>query len=182
MDAEVVDYRTGKAQRTPIGAEDPSHYELVTVYKVQVIRTYKGKTKQVEYIMFPGGNWDEMIVQQKQALERAGMYDPAEGVHDISPKRDLEKNTVYLFCVRDWQGNYKAPTSHMHFALEENSRAAQTDPTYDPKEIKKLLPYVPHPLLIFGGTSAVVLGILLILHKKSFQKENAAHLQKEVDK
>lgn len=167
ISADVISVRTGKPQRTPIGSEDdPSEYELVTVYTVLVIRAYKGQTNLIERIIFPGGNWEEMLVQQKQALERAEMYDPDKGVPDVMPTRDLERDTTYLFCVKDWLGGYKGPTSHQHFALEENSNLAKSQPVYDPNEIKKLLPYVPHPLLICSAVVAVLLTVLFILQKK----------------
>ena len=178
ISAEVLNYQTGKPQRTPIGSSDPDDFSITTVYTVQVTKSYKGNTKMVEHIVYDGGNWDELLVEQAQALRRAGMYNAEENRYldesfkDISPTRNLKKDTVYLFCVRDvedlrddltWETDYRIITNPSQFAAEKDSKLYNL--------LKEQLPYSPPPVLIFTVTSVVVLGVMLLLQPKRKKTE-----------
>lgn len=152
-------------QRSPVDPEEAHHCYLYTVYKIAVIRTYKGKTNLVESVRLIGGLEDQLKVEQKKVLEQAGIYDPDKGIPLIQDTKHVELNETYLFCVAGRDGERKNGISPYHFAIPKEPLYPHL-PGCTQEELLSHLPYVPHPLLICSAVVAVLLTVLFILQKK----------------
>ena len=121
-----------------------------------------------------------MKAEQKQKMEQVGIYDPNKGIQVlITAEKYVERHKTYLFCVRDVGADYKGAVTPQQFALEEGSKRAQRNPAEDPNEVKKYLPYVPHPLLIIGGVAVVATTVVLVVAIRKKRKKTATVSQLE---
>ena len=110
--------------------------KLFTVYEIEVTAKYKGEVAETEYICVVGG-LETMLAEQKQIMEKAGIYDPLLGVVIYKPYHPLSVGSSYFFSVAENNGEYRDIINQSQFAMALNEKDTQQRVT--PEQIKEYL-------------------------------------------
>lgn len=147
---------------------------VYTVYTIAVVRTYKGQTLPIEQIHVNGQREHYQMLGKLCILKQK---DPS--VYQYKLKHDCDASSpkiggTYLFCLENFEGAQKR-AFYPYYALTDNPQN-RWEQFYSPAEIKKYLPYVPHPLLvrlvICGAALAILLPIQARLKKKKAEESS----------
>ena len=176
LDFYIYNNLREEVQQTPVDPEEAQYCYLYTVYEIAVIRTYKGNTSFIEKVCLMGGVPDQRKEEQKKVLEQVGIYDPDKGIPLVKgDTKHVKLNETYLFCVQGEDGEKKY-ASPAFFAFPEEQLFPNSG-VFDQEEILRHLPYVPHPLLIFGVAAAVIVlvGVVtfFVIRARKKKKEEA---------
>lgn len=114
--------------------DNPNHYNLWTIYEVEVTDSYKGNVGTKEYVAMQFGIRDFMVSEQVQAQRDAGIEDPTQ--IRVTKYAVFEIGSSYLFLADDdFYEDYIMGITPIQSAINDDPNLNFFAPYFTPEEI-----------------------------------------------